>query len=101
MEFDIRLLGRFSVRRAGEEIAPSAFHGRLVRTLIRLLITRRGSLVTRDFITESLWPGRPPADPERNLNVMVARAPPGARRSFADPDRCRRVLVRAWTRVRR
>ena len=38
---EIRLLGGFSVRRGGEEIAPGAFRGRLVRTLIRVLITRR------------------------------------------------------------
>jgi DNA-binding SARP family transcriptional activator len=79
---DIRLLGRFSVRRSGREIPPSEFHGRLVRTLLRLLITRRGELVTRDYLTESLWPGRAPADPERNLNVMIARA----RRALGDPS---------------
>jgi DNA-binding SARP family transcriptional activator/tetratricopeptide (TPR) repeat protein len=70
---DIRLLGRFSVRRAGREIPPSEFQGRLARTLFRLLVTRPDQLVTRDYLTESLWPGRAPADPERNLNVMIAR----------------------------
>jgi DNA-binding SARP family transcriptional activator/tetratricopeptide (TPR) repeat protein len=70
---DIRLLGRFSVRRAGKEIPPSEFHGRLARTLFRLLVTRPDQLTTRDYLTESLWPGRAPADPERNLNVMIAR----------------------------
>ena len=70
---DIRLLGRFSVRRAGREIPPGEFHGRLARTLFRLLVTRPDQLTTRDYLTESLWPGRTPADPERNLNVMIAR----------------------------
>ncbi|HEX2054705.1 MAG TPA: BTAD domain-containing putative transcriptional regulator [Actinomycetota bacterium] len=80
-DLDIRLLGRFSVRRAGREIPSSAFQGRLVRMLLRLLITRPGQLVTRDYLTECLWPRRAPADPERNLNVMVARA----RRALGDP----------------
>ncbi len=82
VQLDIRLLGRFSVRSAGREIPPAEFRGRLVRTLVRLLITRQGQLVTRDYLTEALWPGRPPADPERNLNVMVARA----RRALGDPS---------------
>ncbi len=72
-ELEIRLLGRFSVRRTGKEIPPSEFHGRLARTLFRLLVTRADQLTTREYLTESLWPGRAPADPERNLNVMIAR----------------------------
>ncbi|CAN5737601.1 hypothetical protein BH23ACT12_BH23ACT12_20400 [soil metagenome] len=79
---DIRLLGRFSVRRAGREIPAGEFQGRLVRTLLQLLITKTGQLVTRDYLTECLWPGRAPADPERNLNVMIARA----RRALGDPS---------------
>lgn len=81
-DLDIRLLGRFSVRRAGREIPTAAFQGRLVRTLLRLLITRPAQLVTRDYLSDCLWPGRAPADPERNLNVMVARA----RRALGDPS---------------
>lgn len=81
-DLDIRLLGRFSVRREGREIPAGEFQGRLVRTLLRLLITRAGQLVTRDYLAECLWPGRAPADPERNLNVMIARA----RRALGDPS---------------
>src|SRR5688572_2060844 len=81
-DLDIRLLGRFSVRRAGREIPAGEFQGRLVRTLLRLLITKAGQLVTRDYLAECLWPGRAPADPERNLNVMIARA----RRALGDPS---------------
>ncbi|MCA1844576.1 MAG: AAA family ATPase [Actinobacteria bacterium] len=71
---DIRLLGRFSARRDGEEIPPGAFGGRLVRTLVRILVTRRGTFVSRDVLAEALWPGRMPADPAANLRVLVQRA---------------------------
>ncbi|MEX2553656.1 MAG: BTAD domain-containing putative transcriptional regulator, partial [Actinomycetota bacterium] len=82
MEFEVRLLGRFSVRRRGQEIPPASYEGRLVRTLIRVLAARPATFVSRDFLVEALWPDRTPADPERNLNVMVARA----RRALEDPS---------------
>jgi len=78
---DIRLLGRFSARRDGEEIPPGAFGGRLVRTLVRILVTRRGTFVSRDVLAEALWPGRMPADPAANLRVLVQRA----RAALGDP----------------
>jgi DNA-binding SARP family transcriptional activator/tetratricopeptide (TPR) repeat protein len=80
VEFEVRLLGRFLVRRDGREIPPASYQGRLVRTLLRGLVSRRAAFVSRDFLVEALWPDHPPADPERNLNVMVARA----RRALGD-----------------
>src|SRR2546421_2616859 len=74
METEIRLLGGFSARRKGEEIAAGAFGGRLTRRLLRILLTRRGEFVSRDFLTEALWPRTAPADPVMNLNVLVKRA---------------------------
>lgn len=74
---EVRLLGGFSIRRGGEEVAPSAFRGRLVRTLIRVLVTRRGQFVSHDVLAEALWPGRMPADPIANLKVLVNRARAG------------------------
>ena len=81
MEMEIRLLGGFSARRSGEEIASGAFGGRLARRLLRILLTRRGGFLSRDFLTEALWPRTPPADPVMNLNVLVKRA----RRGLGDP----------------
>src|SRR6266571_8724775 len=82
MTIEIGLLGHFSVRRDGVEVPPAAFRGRLVRTLVRVLVTRRGSFVSRDVLTEALWPDGPPADPDLNLNVLVTRA----RRALGDPS---------------
>jgi DNA-binding SARP family transcriptional activator len=64
------------------EIPASAFHGRLVRTLLRVLVTRRGQFVPRDVLTEALWPQGAPADPALNLNVLVTRA----RQGLGDPS---------------
>ncbi len=71
---EIRLLGRFSVRRSGEEVPPGAFGGRLARSLVRLLVTQRGRFVSLDTLTDALWPTRPPADPAANLRILVKRA---------------------------
>lgn len=81
MEFEVCLLGRFSVRRGGEEIPAAAYEGRLVRVLLRVLASRRGTFVPRELLVDALWPAWAPADPERNLNVMVARA----RRALGEP----------------
>ena len=74
-------MGRFLVRRAGEEVPAASFGGRLVRVLIRLLVSRRGSFVSRDVLAEALWPERMPADPTGNLRVLVRRA----RAALGDP----------------
>jgi DNA-binding SARP family transcriptional activator len=77
----LQLLGRFQVRRDGVEVAPVAFGGRKVRTLLRVLAVRRPDLVPHGVLTDALWPDRPPADPVANLGVLVNRA----RRALGDP----------------
>jgi DNA-binding SARP family transcriptional activator/tetratricopeptide (TPR) repeat protein len=78
----IRLLGRFGVRRDGTEVPPGTFGGRLPRTLVRLLATRRGKFVPRDVLVEALWPERLPADPAANLKILASRA----RHALGDPS---------------
>ena len=77
----IRLLGRFAVLRGDEEIPARAYGGRLPRQLLRLLVLRRGALISKDVIAEALWPRRPPADTGGNIEVQVSRI----RRALADP----------------
>lgn len=94
---DIGLLGRFRIERDGVELPPP---GRLVRTLLEVLLTRRGNFVPRDQLVEALWPHDPPSDPAANIKVLVSRArvllgersliltgPAGY--SFAKSDSCR------------
>jgi DNA-binding SARP family transcriptional activator/tetratricopeptide (TPR) repeat protein len=80
-DLHLQLLGRFQVRRDGEEVPPTAFGGRKVRSLLRVLAVRRPDLVPHDVLAEALWPDRQPADPVANLNVLVTRA----RRALGDP----------------
>lgn len=100
MTIEIRLLGAFSARRGGREVPQSDFRGRLVRTLIRVLLIRRGQFVSRDVLAQALWPTRLPADPVNSLNVLVTRARRGlgdasliltrpGGYSFAEDERCR------------
>ena len=78
---ELHLLGRFAVLRDGVEVPPSAFGGRKVRGLLKVLATRQGSFVSNDVLAEALWPDRPPSDPVANLQVLVNRA----RRALGDP----------------
>src|SRR4051812_21618365 len=80
-EVRLQLLGRFQVRRNGEEVPPAAFGGRKVRALLRVLAVRSPDLVTHEALAEALWPDRLPADPAANLGVLVNRA----RRALGDP----------------
>lgn len=97
---EIRLLGRFAVLREGVEIPPNAFVGRQTRALLRVLISQRGSFLSKDALADALWGGPLPADPSGNLEVLVSRArralgdasliltgPRGY--AFARDDRCR------------
>src|SRR5689334_9737305 len=77
---ELRLLGRFAVLRDGVEVPPSAFGGRKVRALLKVLATRQGSFVSNDVLAEALWPDRLPSDPVANLQVLVNRA----RRALGD-----------------
>lgn len=77
----LQLLGRFQVRRDGEEVPPAAFGGRKVRTMLRVLAVRDGDLVPHDVLAGAVWPQRLPADPAGNLGVLVNRA----RRALGDP----------------
>jgi DNA-binding SARP family transcriptional activator/tetratricopeptide (TPR) repeat protein len=81
-ELEFRLFGRFVVLRGGAEVPVASFGGRKVRTLLRILVTRRGRFLPHDILAERLWPDRLPADPAANLQVLVNRA----RRAVGRPD---------------
>src|SRR3954452_9757816 len=80
-DVQVHLLGRFQVHRDGREVRATAFGGRKVRALLRVLAVRRPGLVPHDVLAEALWPDHLPADPAGNLNVLVNRA----RRAVGDP----------------
>jgi DNA-binding SARP family transcriptional activator len=67
-------MGRFAVIRDGRVVDESAYQGRKVRTLLRVLAARQGQFVPNDVLAAALWPDQPPAKPEANLQVLVNRA---------------------------
>ncbi|HVD15441.1 MAG TPA: AAA family ATPase [Actinomycetota bacterium] len=72
-EFRIQVLGPFTVLRGGQALPAHEVANRKARTLLKVLLARRGALVGADVLAEVLWGARPPADPEANLATLVSR----------------------------
>lgn len=70
---EVQVLGRFALLRGGEPVPPAAFGGRLARTMFRILLVERGTVVPRFSLIDALWGDEPPADPDANLNVLANR----------------------------
>jgi Transcriptional regulatory protein, C terminal len=69
----VRVLGVLGVAVDGHEVAPVELASRKGRTLLKLLLARRGAVVPAEVLVEALWGGRPPADPDANLATLVSR----------------------------
>jgi hypothetical protein len=69
----VRVLGVLGVAVDGREVAPNELASRKGRTLLKLLLARRGAVVPAEVLVEALWGGRPPADPDANLATLVSR----------------------------
>jgi DNA-binding SARP family transcriptional activator len=78
----VRCLGAFRVLRAGQPVPVAAWQSKKARTLLKILVARRGRSTTRDYLMEVLWPGEPPEVVTRRLSVALATA-----RAVLDPDR--------------
>jgi DNA-binding SARP family transcriptional activator len=71
-EIEVRTLGGFRVLREGEPLPASAWQSRKARTLLKILVARRGRPVTREALMELLWPGEDPAKLSNRLSVALA-----------------------------
>jgi DNA-binding SARP family transcriptional activator len=71
--FSVQVLGPFAVARDGVPVPAHELASRKGRTLLKLLVARGGAVVPADVIAETLWGGRPPADPDANLATLVSR----------------------------
>jgi DNA-binding SARP family transcriptional activator len=69
----VQVLGPFAVARDGVTLPARELASRKGRTLLKLLVARRGAVVPADVVAETLWGDRPPADPDANLATLVSR----------------------------
>jgi hypothetical protein len=69
----IQVLGPFVVTRDGMPVPAHELASRKGRTLLKLLLARRGGVVPAEALVEALWGDRPPADPDANLATLVSR----------------------------
>jgi DNA-binding SARP family transcriptional activator len=69
----IQVLGPFVVTRDGMPVPAHELASRKGRTLLKLLLARRGGVVPAEVLAEALWGDRPPADPDANLATLVSR----------------------------
>jgi hypothetical protein len=63
----VQVLGVLAVAVDGREVPPQELASRKGRTLLKLLLARRGEVVPAEVLVEALWGARPPADPDANL----------------------------------
>jgi len=79
----IRTLGRFEVIVYGSAVPPTEWRSRKARDLLRILVSRRGRPVTREYLVELLWGGDDkPARLAHRLSVALSTV-----RGVLDPDR--------------
>jgi DNA-binding SARP family transcriptional activator len=88
----VRLLGEFRI----DGVELEALRSRQARLLLKRLALERGGTVAADSLVEAVWADRRPAQPDRDLHVLVSRA-----RSVVGPDRVVRrdtgyALVADW-----
>ena len=78
----IRSLGAFRVFRHGVPVAATAWQSKKARTLLKILVARRGRSTPRDVLMEVLWPEEDPAKLTNRLSVALATA-----RGVLDPSK--------------
>lgn len=68
----IRALGGFEILIEGEPLDPHCMGRRKAWLLLKLLIARRGQVLTREEIAELLWPGDDPLPAVKRVHVLVS-----------------------------
>jgi DNA-binding SARP family transcriptional activator len=78
----VRCLGAFRVFRDGHPVSSTAWQSKKARTLLKILVARRGRSTPRAMLMEQLWPDDDPAKLSNRLSVALATV-----RSVLDPDK--------------
>jgi DNA-binding SARP family transcriptional activator len=68
----IRCLGAFRVFRDEEPVPASAWQSKKARSLLKILVARRGRSTTRDFLMDALWPEEEADKLANRLSVALA-----------------------------
>ncbi|HEX8157697.1 MAG TPA: AAA family ATPase [Solirubrobacteraceae bacterium] len=68
----VALFGGLRIELGGCDVA-ARIPGRQGRTLVAYLVLNRDRLVSRDELSDILWPSQPPAAPEAALNSLLAK----------------------------
>jgi DNA-binding SARP family transcriptional activator len=68
----VQVLGGLTVSVGGRQLPSHELASRKGRTLLKLLLARRGAVVPAEVLAEALW-GERPADPDANLATLVSR----------------------------
>ncbi|CCH18702.1 BTAD domain-containing putative transcriptional regulator [Micromonospora lupini] len=79
---EVRVLGGFEVVVGGREVPLPAWRSRQARTLLKILVARRGRAVGRAELSELLWPDDEPRRTAHRLSVLLS-----AVRAVLDPSR--------------
>ena len=83
-ELEIRLFGRFELVRDGEPLDPASLGRRKNQTLLKLLLSERGRVFTKDELVEQLFPNLDPAKAVANLYSRISKL-----RRVLEPDLAR------------
>jgi DNA-binding SARP family transcriptional activator len=78
----LRCLGAFRVFRDGHPVSTKAWQSKKARTLLKILVARRGRSTPRAMLMEELWPGEDPTVLSNRLSVALATM-----RGVLDPDK--------------
>lgn len=78
----LRCLGVFRVFRDGHPVPATAWQSKKARTLLKILVARRGRSTPRELLMEQLWPDEDPVKLSNRLSVALATV-----RAVLDPDK--------------
>lgn len=68
----IHSLGVFRVVRDGEPVPAAVWRSKKARILLKILVARRGRPVSREQLTDLLWPDEDPGTASRRLSVLLS-----------------------------
>jgi DNA-binding SARP family transcriptional activator len=78
----IRTLGVFRLFREGEPVPVTEWQSKKARTLLKILVARRGRSTTRIVLMDALWPEEHPDKLANRFSVALATV-----RTILDPDK--------------